>query len=74
MDCARMQYEVAYNELDPFPDPTFLNPVEDEQHEDIKAAVNNVSKEVHANGPPGKYWQHIDNLVCNHINVFIFIF
>lgn len=59
--------DAAHNEPDPLPNPSLLDPVDDEQDEDIKFVIDNMLRKAHTTSLPEKYWQHLHSLVFDYI-------
>lgn len=69
-DRPRVHYDEARSAPDPFPDPSLLDPLDDAQHDDIRAAVEKMLQAAQDNGLPPYYWERLQTLVYDHIDVF----
>lgn len=69
-DRPRVSYNEARNEPDPFPDPSLLDPLDNVQHEDIRANMDKLLETARGNGFPEEHWDTYHRIVHDHIDAF----
>ena len=66
----KVNYFSARAEEDPMPDPSLLDPVDEDQHEDIKTAVADMQEAAHKNGLPDDKRYCLAKLCAESIDIF----
>lgn len=66
----RVNYYSARLGKDPFPDPSLLDPVDADQHEDVKTEIGKPKTEARNNGLHEKEALRLDKIVDDHVDVF----
>lgn len=66
----RVDYYRVKEEVDPFPDPSLLDPVDSDQSEDVETAVSKRLQDAFDNGFPEEKQQELTTIVKDRINVF----
>lgn len=57
-------------EEDPFPDPSFLDPLDFENHEEIVGVVNELFQSQRENGLPQEFVQKLNVIIESNIDIF----
>lgn len=70
VDHPRANYYMAQTEEDPFPDPSLLDPLDSEQHDDVLGAVHDMIERSKSNGLPDQYHDRLEKMVYSHLDVF----
>ena len=66
----KVNYNTARNEEDPFPDPSLLDPIDADQHEDICKAVDNLEKTAREKGLADVYESNLKGILRDHMDIF----
>ena len=66
----KVNYFSARAEEDPLPDPSLLDPIDEEQHEDIKTAVDDLRKQAFENGLASDRRPMLGKLLSGHMDIF----
>ena len=66
----RVNYYSARLEKDPFPDPSLLDPIDADQHEEIKTEIGKRKIEARNNGLHDEEALRLDKIVDDHVDVF----
>lgn len=66
----KVNYFSARAEEDPIPDPSLLDPVDEDQHADIKTAVADMQEVTHKNCLPDEKLQSLAKLCADSIDIF----
>lgn len=69
-DRSKVNYFTARAEGDPFPDPSLLDPSDQDHHEKIKAAIDEMRKSAQANVLPEENRPTLAELLPDHIDIF----
>lgn len=70
MDRPRVNYNTARMEEDPFPDPSLLDPIDSDQHADVRDSVEEMKKTADENGLPKEIRQPLSEILDEHLDVF----
>ena len=66
----RVNYYTARSEEDPFPDPSLLDPMDEDQHDEIRTEVKNLKDTARENGLQPDDAATLDKMVDEHIDIF----
>ena len=66
----RVNYYTARSEDDPFPDSSLLDPLDEDQHDEIRAEVKNLKDTALENGLQPDDGATLDKMVDDHIDIF----
>lgn len=69
-DSPQVVYDMALRNEDPFLDPSLLDSVDANQHEDIREAVDDMIDVAIANGLPPKEAETLKEIVHENLNIF----
>ena len=69
-DRPRVDYNHARNEPDPFPDPSLLDPIDKNQHDDITAAVKSMETNAMNSGLADVYQSNLKGVLRDHMDIF----
>ena len=69
-DRPRMNYHTARTEEDPVVDPSLLDPLDNDQHQDIREAIEGLKQNIRNNGILAGDATAIDEVIEEHIDVF----
>lgn len=66
----RVHYNSARNEEEPFPDPSLLDPVDADQHEEIKSVAETMVESAKKNGLSDERHNELKKTVLDHMDIF----
>eukprot|EP00178_Gracilaria_changii_P000257 TRINITY_DN1027_c0_g1_i1.p2 TRINITY_DN1027_c0_g1~~TRINITY_DN1027_c0_g1_i1.p2 ORF type:complete len:1106 (+),score=114.18 TRINITY_DN1027_c0_g1_i1:5972-9289(+) len=66
----RVVYDIVRQEADPFPDPALLDPIDADQHDDIREAAEMMVQMAIKNGMQTAQSRALHEIVHKHINIF----
>lgn len=66
----RINYNTARTEEDPFPDASLLDPIDEDQHEEIRQAVSDMVTSSKKNGMPPAAAENLDHIIGENMDVF----
>ena len=69
-DRAKVNHFRSRNETVPFPDPSLLDPIDVDQHGEIRHALETKKKESRENGLLEPYSPHLDSLLDEFVDIF----
>lgn len=67
---SRVKYYQARSEADPFPDPSLLDPVDNEQEEEINLVAQHIFKSAREEGIGEAHADALQNTVLQHMDIF----
>ena len=69
-DRPKVNFHAARTKEDPFPDPSLLDPIDEDQHDDIRKAVEDMQKTAKDNGLADAYESNIKGILRDHMDIF----
>jgi len=69
-DRPKVHYHQARHAEDPFPDPSLLDPIDNDQHDDIRKAVENIQTTAKKNGLADIYESNLRGILHAHLDIF----
>ena len=69
-DRPKVNYHAAHTEEDPFPDPSLLDPIDEDQHDDIRKAVADIQQTAKDNGLADVFESNLKGILRDHMDIF----
>lgn len=66
----KVNYVTARTEEHPFPDPSLLDPIDTDQHDDICKAIEDIKENANQNGLPAVYESNLKGILRDHMVIF----